>query len=43
MTCLDEEATRGQFQISQERESKDVAIGFVDTVLQDIRRVMSVI
>lgn len=43
MTCLDEEATRGQFRISQERESKDVAIGFVDTVLRDIRRVMSVI
>lgn len=43
MTCLDEETTRGQFQISEETESKDVAIVFVDTVLRDIRRVMSVI
>lgn len=43
LTCLDEEVNRGQFQIYQERERKDVAIGFVDTVLRDIRRVMSVI
>lgn len=41
LTCLDGEAKT--FRVSQEREDKDVAVGFVDTVLKDIRWVMNAI
>lgn len=41
LTCLDGEAR--PFKVSQEREDKDVAVGFVDTVLKDIRWVMNAI
>jgi len=43
LTCLDKEANLGHFNLSQERGDKDVAVGFVDTVLKDIRRVMGAI
>ncbi|KAH0565066.1 hypothetical protein GP486_001548 [Trichoglossum hirsutum] len=43
LTCLDAEASLGLFNVSQEREDKDVAVGFVDTVLKDICQVMSAI
>jgi serine/threonine protein kinase len=40
---LDGEDILGCFKVSQEREDKDVAVGFVDTVLKDILRVMSAV
>lgn len=43
LTCLDGEANLGHFKVSKEREDKDVAVDFVDSVLKDIRLVMSVI
>lgn len=43
LTCLGGEADLGSFKFFQERDNKDTALDFIDTILRDIRRVMSAI